>query len=422
MRTEKIKKLFSSGFFHIIGSSAANKIISFLSSFVLVRILTKSEYGTYTYAWNIYSLLVLMSGMGIDSAVLQMMSERSGDEQYGKRISAFGMRFGLAVNFFLSLLILFIGLFADLKIAAARGLLIMLCALPLLQVIINIASANLRATRKNKEYAGLMLINSILILVFSVMGSIIFRETGMVLAQYCACLISVLLCLFFYKAVWLRADRTLDREERTPLLKIAFISMLNNSLAQLMYLLDVFVLGIVDPQETILASYKVATVIPTALTFIPASLVIYIYPYFAQHKDDKKWCMQHYKKLITAFGIFNLAVSLIMFLLAPFIVRIVFGKQYLDCVTVFRLLSINYFFSGTFRIISGNLLVTQRKLKFNLLVVVVSSSFNILFDWIFIKQWGSVGAAIATIGVVFISSVMSTSYLVCTFRKGSSSE
>ena len=149
MRTEKIKKLFRSGFFHIIGSSAVNKIISFLSSFVLVRILTKSEYGTYTYAWNIYSLLVLMSGMGMDSAVLQIMSERSGDEQYGKRISAFGMRFGLAVNFFLSLLILFIGLFADLKIAAARGLLIMLCALPLLQVIINIASANLRATRKN---------------------------------------------------------------------------------------------------------------------------------------------------------------------------------------------------------------------------------------------------------------------------------
>ena len=62
--------------------------------------------------------------------------------------------------------------------------------------------------------------------------------------------------------------------------------MVINALSQLLYLLDLFVIGIVDPQETIIASYKVATVIPTALIFIPNSLVIYIYPYFAEHKDD----------------------------------------------------------------------------------------------------------------------------------------
>ena len=39
------KKLFSTGFFHIFGSNVINKILSFASGILLVRILTKSEYG-----------------------------------------------------------------------------------------------------------------------------------------------------------------------------------------------------------------------------------------------------------------------------------------------------------------------------------------------------------------------------------------
>ncbi len=61
----KIKTLLRTGFFHIFGSSVINKIIAFLSSVVLVRILTKAEYGVFTYAWNIYSIILILNGMGI---------------------------------------------------------------------------------------------------------------------------------------------------------------------------------------------------------------------------------------------------------------------------------------------------------------------------------------------------------------------
>jgi len=418
MNFEKLKNLFKTGFFHIFGSSAINKIIAFLSSFILIRILTKSEYGIFTYAWNIYCIIFVLNGMGIDSAVLQVMSEHSDDEEYGRSASYFGLRFGFLFNIFLGIVILVVGLFAKLKIEAARPLLIMLCALPPLQMIIGMSSVNLRAGKKNKEYARLMVSNSLLVLALSVAGSLLFRETGMVIGQYMASLVSALLCFFCFKAVYLSSKTSFPQEERAPLFKLAAISMLNNSLSQLMYLLDVFVLGIVDPQETLLASYKVATVIPTALTFIPSSLVIYVYPYFAEHKDDKKWCLEHYKKLVMGFGAFNLLVSGCLVLFAPLIIRLVFGAQYLDCLPVFRLLSINYFFSGTFRIISGNLLVTQRKLKFNLLIAIITSSLNVVFDFLFITWWGSIGAAVVTMTVVLISSVMSTAYLIHTLRKG----
>ena len=126
--------------------------------------------------------------------------------------------------------------------------------------------------------------------------------------------------------------------------------------------------------------------------------------------------MEKYKKVVLGLGGLNLVISTMLFFAAPLVIRLVYGEQYLDAVPVFRILAVNYFFSGTFRLLSGNLLVTQRKLKFNLIVAIISSSINVVADYFFIRTWGSIGAAWATVLVVIVSGAMSTVYLVKVFR------
>lgn len=413
----RIKTLFKTGFFHIFGSSVINKIIAFMSSVVLVRILTKAEYGVFTYAWNIYSIILIFNGMGIESGVLQVSSEHSGDTEFGDRASNYGIRFGIKFDLFLGVVILLIGLFAPLKIEASREILCMLCILPMTQILFQMTTTYLRVQKRNQEFARLTVLNTALIFVVSAGCAFIFREKGLVFGYYAAYLSSFVVGLLIYHIRIFNNSTPLEGEERKGLLKIAVISMTNSGLSQLMYLLDVFVLGIVDPQETILASYKVATMIPSALAFIPLSLITYLYPYFAEHRGDRDWCLKRYKQILLGLGGLNLVISAVMFAGAPLIIRLMFGEQYLDAVSVFRILSVNYFFSGTFRILSGNLLVTQRKLRFNLFVAIVSSLTNVVADYFFIQWWGSIGAALATVLVVFVSSVLSTTYLVHTFRQ-----
>lgn len=413
----KIKTLLRTGFFHIFGSSVINKVIAFLSSVVLVRILSKTEYGVFTYAWNIYSIILILNGMGIESGVLQISSEHSGDIAYANRASNYGVRFGMKFDLLLFALILGTGLFAPLKIESSRPVLCMLCLLPMAQLLFQMTTSYLRAQKRNQEFARLTVINTVLIFVISAGAAFLFREKGLVVGYYAAYLSSFVIGLVVYHIRLFNSTPKLEGEDRNALLKIAAITMCNNGLSQLMYLLDVFVLGIVDPQETLLASYKVATMIPSALAFIPLALITYLYPYFAEHKDDGKWCLERYKQIVLGLGAFNLLLSGILFAGAPLIIRLLFGEQYLDAVPVFRILSANYFFSGTFRILSGNLLVTQRKLKFNLFVAVVSSLTNVVADYFFIQWWGSVGAALATVLVVLISGILSTTYLIHTFRQ-----
>ena len=199
--------------------------------------------------------------------------------------------------------------------------------------------------------------------------------------------------------------------------EISGISMVNVGVSQLMYLLDIFVLGLVVGESDIIASYKVATTIPTALNFIPAAIVVYIYPYFVEHRNDKTWLFKNYRRVILGLGAFNLITTIVLFVFAPFFISLIFGKQYLEAVLPFRILCVSYFISGTFRNIAGNLLVTQRKLKFNLFESVFSSGLNTLLNFLLISRFHSVGAAIATLLTMSISAIISTIYLIITFKK-----
>ena len=413
----KIKTLLKTGFFHIFGASAINKVLAFLCNILLLHIISKPEYGVFTYAWNIYSIVILFSGLGITTGLLQLCSEHAGDEDYAMRASDYGTRFGLKINIILSAVLLGIGIFAPLKIESSRVILIATCLMPFVQLYFELMNINLRVKKLNSRFAKMQLINTAVFYGVSLTSAFVIREMGLVVGHYISWIASILVGMFIFKITLLSNKRESIGEDKKPLLKISIISMTNNSLSHLLYLLDVFVLGIVDPQETILASYKAATIIPTALTFIPSALMTYVYPYFAQHRLDKKWCRKYYKITVLCFGAFNILVSGTLVLIAPVIVKYAYGAQYLDCVPVFRILSVNYFIAATFRTLSAFLLLTQRALKFNLFVAVVSSIVNIFADYFFIRAWGSVGAAYATVLVVLVSSILSTSYLLYLYNK-----
>jgi O-antigen/teichoic acid export membrane protein len=381
-----------------------------------VRILTKSEYGVFTYAWNIYSIVLLFNGLGMDSAILQMCSEKSDDEEFARRICNYGTRFGIAFNVLLTVAMIGVAVFYPVTIEGSRELLTLLCLLPMIQLLFNLSTSYLRSQKRNQDFALLSSVNTALVFCVSVGAALAFREKGMVFGYYIAYAGSVLLGAFKMRIRLVDKVALPAEQDRKALLSIGAITMCNNGLSQLLYLLGMYILGNVIPDETVIASYKTATLIPTALNFVPQALVIYLYPYFAERRNDGAWCLKKYKQVVVGLGALNAVISFVLVIAAPLVVRILFGEQYLDCVPVFRVLSLNYFLSGTFQILAGNLLVTQRKLKYNLLVAISSGTINIVANLLLIPRLGSMGAAIASVCVVVVASAMNTIYLVSTFQ------
>ena len=66
-----IQKLMRSGFGHLFGSSVLSRVLGFMSSIILVRLIPKSEYGIYANADNILGMFCIFEGFGMVSTFLQ---------------------------------------------------------------------------------------------------------------------------------------------------------------------------------------------------------------------------------------------------------------------------------------------------------------------------------------------------------------
>ncbi len=123
-------------------------------------------------------------------------------------------------------------------------------------------------------------------------------------------------------------------------IKFSIIASTNNAISQLLYLLDIFIIGIIVSDVNVIAIYKTATIIPFALNFLPLSIMTFVYPYFARNNLNVSWMYNNYLKLLKTLAALNLIISLLLVGLAPFIIKVCFGSGYLKSIVPFRILSV----------------------------------------------------------------------------------
>lgn len=412
---KKAESLKTTGFFHIFGSSVINKIIAFLSNIIIVRILSKAQFGEYSYALNIVSFVLLFSGFGLVTGTFQLCSEKKNINEK-QTIFNYASMTGMKINVLLSFIIILIALFWDMPLTGAHNLLLLMSFYPIITIAFEFQQIYLRSNFRNKDYSYASLINTILVMGASIIGSMISGANGLIIARYLAYILTLFIIIKMFKVTFSLKNTSILIEDKKTLFHISTIGMLSNGLGELLYLIDVFILGLITTEEMV-ASYKVATVIPSACAFIPLAIITYVYPYFASHRDDKQWCLQKYRMMIKYVAVLNLSISLFLVFFSKTIITVIYGREYLDSLPCFVILSVSYFFSGTFRILSGNLLATQRKFTFNLIVNILCGVINLMGNIILIPKFESVGAAITTFTVVIVSSIISTSYYIYILKK-----
>ena len=66
-----LKMIWKKGAIHIFTGSFLNKFVVFFGSIVIVRLLSKTEYGMLGYAENLYSFAYILAGLGISNAIMR---------------------------------------------------------------------------------------------------------------------------------------------------------------------------------------------------------------------------------------------------------------------------------------------------------------------------------------------------------------
>lgn len=423
-------RLANLGLFDILGSSIVNKIISFVSGMAVVRLIPQVEYGVYGYAYNLLNIVLLFNGLGASSAVLQLASERA-FEGRGQDVEHYGLRLGVLVDSLLLVAILVAPLFIDFPVEGSESLFRLFCVTPVLQFVCDLQLVSLRSLLRNKEYALATNINTVLMLVGSVAGAFIGGAPGLIVgrtvstAATCVTLFikfGVPCSLASFHRHQFGCERALPtdgltRKEKRDFLSVAFASALAAGFNQLVFYLGTSLIGGLTSDASSVALYQTTLAIPLALSFIPNALAVFVYPYFARHKDDSDWVLRRYFQLTGVCAAVSLIISVTVSVLAPLVLEFAYGSDYVTAAPALRILMFGWFFSATLRTLGSNLLVTQRRMRFIVIMSIVSIGLISGFSFVLVPTMGIDGAAWAQSAVYIVTGFAYAGYFVLSVKR-----
>lgn len=418
-----IKKLRKTGFFSIFLSTVLSKILVFFGGIIVVKILSKTDYGIYGYILNIIAVLSIMGDFGATSVALQFILEKEGDQEYFSACFRYALKIGFLSSLFSFLLIILSPFFYPYTIEGTSKMTVLLCGVPFLNIMQNFIPTLLRIKVDNKKYSIFQFGVTLITYSFIILLSILFGLRGALVAQYVNGIVIILFGLYlirhYIKGINLK--NVLDSKEKKVFLKLAFATQLNNAIGQLLIIVDTFLVGLLIATPEVIASYKVGSAIPHALSFLPTCVVIYILPYFIKNNKNKNWLRQNFHKLLKYGVLFYGIFSALLIIFSKIIFSILYGNRYYDAVPIFIFLIISFFFSSTIKIPCSNITYSLRKVKFNIVVNISCVVINIISNYIFIKLYGAVGAAITTTIISIISSIAYLIYINILLRKNGDS-
>ncbi|MCI9360558.1 MAG: oligosaccharide flippase family protein [Hungatella sp.] len=423
---QKFKKAIEDGLLYILTNGFFTQVIAFLSSTIIIRYLPKLEYGNYVNANNLYSYFTVFVGMGFATAVLQFCSE-SRSQKEKNDIYCFTLIEGTIFNIVLCLIIIILSVFKWGDSAKVGQYLLMMSCLPLFSYFSSYFQVVLRIKSLNREYSFTGMINAVAVFAINILLSRIFGVVSLIISQYAGSIISMVISILYLKKtgnydISFATARRLDTGDKRSLESYALLGAITNFTSNILVLIDITCLGMISSDPQLLAGYKVASVIPSAMLFISSSMVLYYYPKLVHlYYENLEVFLAELKAIRIMFVIINGVIAFGLFVFAPIIIALLFGNQYKESVGIFRLLCLNYFIFSSYRKLYGNIIALIKKVKVNFVNTALAGILNIVLNFFFINKYGAMGAAVATICVSIFTTAFSIIYFHMFLKKFKSS-
>lgn len=404
---DKIQTLVEVGLFHVVGAGALSNLVLFLANIAIARFLSQADYGVFSYANNLYTIVLLFMAFGLLSGMLQFCAENRSDTEK-RQIYWYSFTRGLFISLIMALLVMVVGLLVKMPIPDAGACFAMFAPIVVFEFFFQYASIALRSKKDNKRYAYLQLIKTLSYFTFACSGALLGGICGTMVGRYFAYVVSLVCAFFLLRQVGLVpvVMGGLSKLMRKDLWGYSLPTCMSSAMNLLTYMLDLFLVGLFLNSAVDVALYQVGVMIPEGIAFIPSSVIVAVMPYFIEHNHDKLWLMAKSKLLVfVSFLAYSMAAALLI-LLAPFIIELLWGSEYVAAAGVFRILSVCFVFNAM-RLTCTNLLCALREVKSNLVISSISLMANVAVCVFAIPRFGIIGAAFAPMTVSVIASTIS---------------
>lgn len=406
---DTIKSFNQRGGFHIFSSTILLRIIQFILGVLIIRLLSKDEYGNLSYALTITQLILPFSGAGLYLSLLHFGPIQ---DNLGQKVQLFNftIRRGIFYSMFVMLLMVGLADLIGLRMPGSVHYLRLFSIYILSYCLFFTAVSFLRILKKNKTYAVSLLLNSILVFLLSLLGVFLSKGIGYTIGFSVAPAISAIAVYLIIVKKEGIAINPLERIRELPVkisdyTKYGVFAGLGNIASQMAWQLDTIMIGLLLAQSSLVATYKVAALIPFSLVFIPSVFMQTDFVYIAENHKNRQYLINYYKKYLLLFSMITATILALWYIFGGMIVKL-FGPDYINARPVINILMLNVATTYLFRVPLGNILAAVGKAKWNSYSAIAMLLLNLLLNYLMIPQFEIYGAAYATVISISASCII----------------
>ncbi|MDN3019180.1 oligosaccharide flippase family protein [Paenibacillus sp. BSR1-1] len=379
------------GFLHLLSANLLIQISAFGGQIFLTRILSVNDIGTIKVLQSYLTIFVLVGSLGLNTSVLKLCSEEiSENEQKG----IFNISFLFTIISSM-ILILAVDLLVNSSIIKVNSLLKDYVYLIPIFNLTNLIFVYLQSQQKIKIMSIIQSYSKIFIVILSTLVAFWFGFKGYIYSLIFLNLVSFLgILVFIRNEVNFKYIYNITKSKLKSIFNIGLFAFGSNLLGQLMLNVNIIMATFLTNNSKEIGYYGIAQLIISAMIIIPSTLGQIMIPKISKlsnNVDEVKKTLRDYRVRNT---LLCLLISLIAGATAPFIIPLVFGRNYSNSVLYFEILLMGFIFWSLYSPI-GNTLLSVGRSDINFYMNVISVFLNFILNYLLIRSYGMFGAAAA---------------------------
>lgn len=395
-------------------SSIIEKVGGFCLIFIATNLLTKSDFGFITYANTTLVFLIPFVGFGVHQGLIRY-GAITNSQLEKKRLFFYTLKKGFFFSILLTILIIIITPFVASNLKEASIYIYILSFQLISLFVYELLRIYTRLLHLNKLYAQITNVKTVCIVIVALLLTLKLNSIGYVIALST---VPLLVSLFYFNKIGLLKFYVVEK----PSVKFkdfflyGLYTSLSGVLSQLLYAVDIILLGNILKDETVVAWYKVSSIFPFSLTILP---LIFINTDFVKIANksmvDKNYVQNYYLNYLKLFAVISIVILAFFYLFSNQLLAL-FGNDYQDDVLI-KIFTIGIVGALLVRIPLGNILSAIGLVKINAINSLIVLVLNLLLSYIFIKRNGVLGATIVTSFLLWFSGFLSLIYFIWFLKK-----
>ena len=398
---------------YIFTATIFARIFSFFASWLALKLIANEALGNVLFAYNFILFIIPICGLGLHQSLIRYGALLTSKEEKNN-LFLYVFKKGILASILLIFLIIIGSYFINFQFNNTRFYVIVLSFILLPSFVLEIIRAQFRLNYNNKSFAFTEIIHSIILVILVYLLSYLYQETGYAFALI---LTPLLTSLFFIKRLNINYKlRTKLEITNFKFWKYGFFASLSNVVTQLLFVIDILLIGYLLNDTTMVTNYRYISLIPFSLLFLPRVFINTDFVSFTENIYNKNYIKKYIKSYMLLFSIVSIILLFISWFFADIILTIL-DDTFIEYSSTFLVLMVGITGIFILRGLFGNLLSSIGKAHINYYIASLALVFNVIANYYLIPKYDILGAAITSALLMWFTGILSAIWFYSLYKK-----